>query len=414
MEFGDVKFYTKRIDEAFSYIFVDISYKKNRLRLSTGYTIKTKNWHTNLQRVTSAEQNYIIVNAHLTKLKSEIDSYISGLMLDRVVPEPAEFENKLKEIMKPKNFEEKKAEENKENNFLFRFNSWIEQRSSSNLYSKARIQKYKAVAKHIKLFEESKKTVISVSDLPKSFLIDFANYLVSYKGLKNNTIITLIKIIKTFLKDFKSDFPNIEVINMREFRTYKDTVPYKVVLEEKDIRILENIKNLPAHLETTRKRFLLQIDLLVRISDFSMIKPEHINKDKRQIQLVQVKTGDRIMIPITNKAIEILENWDFQIPKISEKAYRENIKKVCQLAGFTDIIEIVSFSGNNRVTQTFPKFELISTHTARRTGITKLIRKGVPIPMIMKITGHKKVQTLMTYVGLTDDEITQFVLKALE
>lgn len=34
-------------------------------------------------------------------------------MLDRVVPEPAEFENKIKEIIKRKNFEEKKSEENK-------------------------------------------------------------------------------------------------------------------------------------------------------------------------------------------------------------------------------------------------------------------------------------------------------------
>ena len=46
----------------------------------------------------------------------------------------------------------------------------------------------------------------------------------------------------------------------------------------------------------------------------------------------------------------------------------------------------------------------ISTHSTRRTFITKLANSGVGIRTIQKLTGHQDVKTLMKYIEVTPDQ----------
>ena len=45
-----------------------------------------------------------------------------------------------------------------------------------------------------------------------------------------------------------------------------------------------------------------------------------------------------------------------------------------------------------------------SLHGTRRTFITMLVRSGVPLPVIRKITGHKSLETLKRYVEVDPEE----------
>ena len=53
-----------------------------------------------------------------------------------------------------------------------------------------------------------------------------------------------------------------------------------------------------------------------------------------------------------------------------------------------------------------------STHSTRRSFITKIVRNGTDLATVMKITGHKNVNVLMGYVG-TDDQICKNALAAI-
>ena len=44
------------------------------------------------------------------------------------------------------------------------------------------------------------------------------------------------------------------------------------------------------------------------------------------------------------------------------------------------------------------KWQLITTHTARRSGATNMYENGVPLLEIMQITGHTKLDTLQNYL----------------
>ena len=55
----------------------------------------------------------------------------------------------------------------------------------------------------------------------------------------------------------------------------------------------------------------------------------------------------------------------------------------------------------------FKKYELIGTHTARRTGATLMYLAGIPIYDIMRVTGHKSVNTLEKYIRADKLEVAQ-------
>ncbi|MBK8491902.1 MAG: tyrosine-type recombinase/integrase [Saprospirales bacterium] len=50
------------------------------------------------------------------------------------------------------------------------------------------------------------------------------------------------------------------------------------------------------------------------------------------------------------------------------------------------------------------KWEMISTHTARRTFATNAHKAGVPTLVIAKITGHRTEKTLLNYIRVTAEE----------
>ena len=45
-----------------------------------------------------------------------------------------------------------------------------------------------------------------------------------------------------------------------------------------------------------------------------------------------------------------------------------------------------------------PKYKLVHSHTARRTGATLMYLAGIPIYDIMRVTGHKSINTLEKYI----------------
>ncbi len=50
------------------------------------------------------------------------------------------------------------------------------------------------------------------------------------------------------------------------------------------------------------------------------------------------------------------------------------------------------------------KWKLVTSHTARRSFATNAYKAGVPMPSIVKITGHKKTTTFLNYIKLDERE----------
>ena len=143
----------------------------------------------------------------------------------------------------------------------------------------------------------------------------------------------------------------------------------------------------------------------MRHSDYSRIKPEHFIKTSKgyRVVLEQGKTNNKVEIPVNNNLKAIFEKYSFHSPEITQQRVNEYIKLVCKTAKINDLIEVTKDVGGVRIRKTVPKYELISTHTGRRTGATLLHLEGMVSKDIMVITGHKTLQSFESYLRTSQE-----------
>lgn len=122
-----------------------------------------------------------------------------------------------------------------------------------------------------------------------------------------------------------------------------------------------------------------------RVSDFIRIdnsmRYELPSMDKKFIRIKQKKTGSFVTIPLT-PMLEDLLNKD--IEPIYSQLLNRKIKFAAEIAG----LDIDSSK--------------LSSHTARRSFATNMILSGVPMHLVMKMTGHTTEKSFRAYVRFND------------
>lgn len=151
-----------------------------------------------------------------------------------------------------------------------------------------------------------------------------------------------------------------------------------------------------------RKWLLLGCLIGQRGGDLLSLTPDNIKErqGRKIIELVQQKTGKQVAIPISDKAMEYVEN---EFPyKISLARFNEYIKKICEKAEInkptTGLINEEGKKG--KVKTTLPKWKTISSHVCRRSFATNYYTK-IPTPLLMNITAHSTEKVFLAYIGKT-------------
>jgi len=82
----------------------------------------------------------------------------------------------------------------------------------------------------------------------------------------------------------------------------------------------------------------------------------------------------------------------------------DQIKKIAQKAGITELVNVEHTKGGLRVKEDIPKNELIVTHTARRSGCTNMYLSGINPLDIMKLSGHRTMTEFLKYINVSKEE----------
>ena len=90
-------------------------------------------------------------------------------------------------------------------------------------------------------------------------------------------------------------------------------------------------------------------------------------------------------------------------PKENQTLNRD-LKDIAKLAEINSEIEQQMTKGGRKIIQQLPKYELVTTHTARRSFATNLYNMGVPSIDIMHITGHRTEKSFLKYIRVTANE----------
>ena len=182
-----------------------------------------------------------------------------------------------------------------------------------------------------------------------------------------------------------------------------------------------------------RDVFLIGCYICQRFSDYSRLEYSNFAETENRtkiIRLVQKKTRKSIVIPIlNNNLIQIMEKYNYQIPRISDVILNRYIKLILKDLSLTvpSLAEMertvltmkerdkeergeVIFKRDDKGYIIRPRYELVSSHTARRSGITDLYLKDRLNSFELKsISGHSNEEIFNNYIKLTQDETADII-----
>ena len=278
-----------------------------------------------------------------------------------------------------------------------------------------------------------RKPDYSFDSLDIDFYDRYINFLQA-RGYTTNTVGRFVKELKAILsqatreginksnayKDFivlREDIDNVfltesELMKIKNADLNKSPKEIKQILEEQakkfdmeleEVDYTDNWRVYQSSLDKVRSFFLLLAWTGCRFSDLEKIQSQDIND--KFLTFRQQKTNTKVVIPIHPVVKEIFEKYDYTIASpISNQKFNDYIKIVCMLAGIDSPSSITRTEGGIRKTSTYPKWKLVSSHTGRRCFCTNQYLRGLPVLMIMKISGHKSEKSFLKYIKVSEEE----------
>lgn len=254
---------------------------------------------------------------------------------------------------------------------------------------------------HFLNFQKYIKRTFSTKDIGREEIMDFVEYLYIEKGLKTSTIQAMVIKLKYLLG--KAYLNGWAVDDSYTDATVRENESTHIYLKEKEIARLYYYNGLTKKQEEIRDLFIMGCMTGQRYSDYSRISTDNIKGDN--ICILQKKTKNKAVVPITDYVREIFAKYEGHLPKArSIQYFNKSIKLICRKAGLTDFVTYEEDRGGEIVMVKKEKCDMISSHTARRTFITNTIRDKVPENMIMKLTGHKSSACFVRYNRMTLEE----------
>ncbi len=269
-------------------------------------------------------------------------------------------------------------------------------------------REYARTYEYLKNYERQEGIHIEFDDINQNFMDGFVAYLQSL-NLATNTIGHKIMCIKAVMRSACGQgYTN----NTRyQFIKNQSEESDSVALNEEELQLIEDLdlsKN--ARLEKTRDVFLVGCWTGLRFSDVGKLRKENIGDDDI-ITITQSKTNDRVYIPLHPIVKDILERYDYKLPIISNQKFNDYIKEVCQLAGIDKPFIKSITRGGIKQTAVYPKWQVVSSHTARRSFATNLYLAGLPSISIMSVTGHRTETSFLRYIKVSQAEHAKKLLE---
>lgn len=193
-----------------------------------------------------------------------------------------------------------------------------------------------------------------------------------------NSAVTYLAIIKAFLSRY-TDENIIPCKNPAKELKAKRVPSEQVVLNADEIALIENYKPKSEKEKWVKAQFLCEYYCLARSSDIQRLTPENIQGDF--ITYVSQKTKIATTVPLHKNFIKYFKQRGKTLDRAS---FNRIIKRICKNCGIDDEVKLF-YHGRMQMRK---KYELIGSHTARRSGATELARRGVPISTISKMMSH--------------------------
>lgn len=281
---------------------------------------------------------------------------------------------------------------------------------------------YRVALQRVENFcKERNYRLTSFDDFDKMFFSEFTHYLYNYRFTRSGTtlhysaitVINTLKVVKNLLhRAYDNDISKNLYYN-KVHTIAQCSCTEKIYLREEEVEKLWQVKTHSRTEQEVRDMFVIACYTGLRISDLNQLRKAVF--DENTITLYQVKTREKVQIPILKEISELVKHYrEKGFPHISETKSNALIKKLSERAGLVQEVPCRENRGGVVNIKQERKCDLISFHTARRSCITNLFRRGYPVNYIMTLSGHHSLQALQRYIRASQDDMTQAFMDMLK
>jgi len=272
--------------------------------------------------------------------------------------------------------------------------------------SDERVKSYRTTLRIINLYESERKKPIHFQDINKVFIEKFKNWLLVNEKYSVNHAGKQIANIKTIALDAqKHDISINPYISKIESFSESNEDRHIVTLSIAELDKIERANITTEALINARKWLLLGCEIGQRVSDLLTLTHSNIRNEKGliKIELKQKKTNKEVTVPVLPRAKRIIDSG---FPyAISDQRFNEYIKKVCEISKINEPTLGKKMSQETKRAELgmYPKYELITSHTCRRSFATNYY-KHIPTPILIQITAHSKESMFLAYINKPADK----------
>lgn len=297
-------------------------------------------------------------------------------------------------------------------------------------YTKGTIKSYTNIQKVLQEFLRGKN--LYWQDINKAWAVRFVNFM-EKRGLMKKTVnryaTTMKAVITRAYEEGKHNDPRATKYFVK--RKVDDTdKATEIYLTADEVNALYQM-DLSGLKERVRDVFLVGCFTSLRCSDYSTLRRENFTTTANGVEVVklrQQKTGKNITIPILdNKLKEIAEKYNYNLPNVSDVIINRYIKEICkELANDVKSLQEelptnltmrerameeegrITYKRDDLGRPLLPRWAMVRTHTARRTGITNLFISGKFTTLqMLAVSGHADLRTFREYIRLSDEQMAE-------
>lgn len=407
-------------------IYLIVRINQKQAKLSTGVKVYPDQWNIKKQeayiscRLTESDNiNNTIANKKLLELRNQFEEFKRYLC-----DNPSKLEN-CWELLRKYIYKDSNMRKTKKINAIHWLRDAITNdktiKTSGERKGASTMEMYQGQLKSFDTFlKETDKGAIGFEEINLALIKEYETYLFNKtvkkgKTTSTNTVankcVQLIGIIK------RAEPYNL--IDIHESKLDRYTKPKsrqgnenEIYLSEEDINKIYSLK-LSGKEEVVRDLFVLQCWTGQRFSDIQSLNKGIIKhtSNGQVLEIVQTKKTHRVTIPLFPITTEILRKYNFNLPTTAKNTTLSYLKKIGLKAGLTEE-HIVTEDRGGKVTNSIKqRWELIGTHTARRSYISNMLKRGYDSHLLMKITGHTTEEAFKRYVKVSSGDVASLILK---
>lgn len=394
----------------YQYLYVRWKEYDTELRVNTGKNYKSATYHTVDLFYNSKYPDYKKENEALKELLEKTNKYIHACKKNKRKPSSKELKEylrgKLHLDFKHPLFKKDGGSDvdlNSSASLFDLFGKFYAYKKSS-LRSKYSFKDYTSLRNV--LMEYNREEGITINKMNTVEFLPKLNYfLVHKRKMSDNTIHKRFQTLRSFMYYIEES----DIITFKKsafkFKPKKyQSVQYALTPEEVDYlstfscisRFHKNIKDI----------FIILCRTGMAYGDIGFINEDDIDLASvpPTYSYIREKTKEECIAPLSKDVLEILEEYNYSITPPTTQHFNREIKKILKNTGkFDDPIKLTNYQNGKKVIKKEFKYNLIGSHTGRRTFVTNSLAKGIGSNVVATVTGHKSIATINKYAKKVKD-----------